>query len=631
MVRREMTKLESEKVRGLRPAIIGVSFFAILFLSFVNLYAQDFKIRSFLDKAVIGLNQQFELQIELSGSNANGAPQPAPPDVTTFARYLGSQTSTNMQFVNGKMSVNVTYTYHYLATAEGKYQIPPVKYDFKGESYSTDAIAVEIIKQQHSPARPLQSRQPGQDSRASQQQNLDEQLFLRATIDKEQVFQNEAVIVSYKLYFAVNVNNYGISELPNTVGFWSEEFELPSTPKVYNETVNGRQFRVAEIKKVALFSQGPGEKKLDPLVVECEVQMPRKRGRRSQFDSFFDDPFFGFAQTVRKTLASNELTLKVLPLPEKGKPRDFSGAVGNFAISASTDKQRTKTNEAITLKVRLSGSGNMKILPQPRIDFPADFEVYDPKIVENFKRADNQVSGSKTFEYVLIPRFPGRQTINPIRFTYFDVAGKRYKTVTTSPLDIVVEKGEQQFVATGMASSKEDVKFIGQDIRFIQMHLPEFSRIGNAFYKSRVFFLLIGLPLLALAGAHFQQRQQQRLSSNVAYARSRKANQMAVKRLKKARKELDSGNAKSFYSEVSTALMGFIGDKLNVSAAGLIVDEVAQMLRQRGIGDEVVNAYLDCLKTCDFQRFAPNRSSNGDMKTLFDQARHAIITLERHI
>lgn len=603
---------------------------SILIFSFSSLsLAQNLELDAYVNRTTVGVNEQFELSVELSGSDANDAPQPAVPDLGDFATYLGSGSSTNMQIVNGQMSVSKIYTHHFMAVRDGKFQIPPIRLQFKGKEYTTDAIDIEVVKGQTRTTPPPTSgrRTPGESSA-----DLSELLFLKATVNKRQVFQNEPVIVSYKIYTAVSVSNYGISQLPNMVGFWSEEFELPQRPRLYAETVNGRQYKVAEIKKMALFPQGPGNKTIEPMTIECEVQIPRQRRSRDPFNSFFDDPFDSFFnRTVRQTVTSNAISIEVMPLPAVGKPGNFSGAVGNFSLGASVDKNAVKTNEAVTLTVKISGSGNIKIVPQPEINFPVDFEVYDPKIQENINRKGGQISGAKVFEYVMVPRYAGKQVIKPVTLSYFDLSTKTYRTLRTEPLEISVAKGNDEFVSIGAAGSKEDVKLIGQDIRYIQMRMPEFERIDTVFYKKTIFFVLLGFPLVVLAGALGYRRHQEKLSTNVAYARSRKANQMATRRLKKAGQEMKAGNPKAFYAEVSSALMGFIGDKLNVASAGLVTDEVNSMLHQRGIDEETVTNYIACLQTCDYKRFAPSDANNGEMKEFFARAKQAIISLDKEI
>jgi len=601
---------------------------AATFLMWVStLSAQDLKISAEVNRTEIGLNQQFELTVELSGADAQRAPQPGLPDISGFAAFLGTSSSQNIQLINGQMSVTKSFSHHYVATKVGKFQIPPVTLDYKNNRYATEPIDIEIVAGQSSPT----PNSPGSRKAPTDAEELSELLFLKAESNKRTVYENEAVILTYKIYYALPLRGGSISQLPNMVGFWSEEFPAPQQPRVNMEVINGRQFQVQEIKKVALFSQGAGTKTLEPLAVDCEVQLQSRQSRRDIFDSFFDDPFFGLGRTVRQTIRSNPITITVLPLPEAGKPVDFSGAVGSFSISATVDKNNVKTNEAIKFKVKLAGSGNIKILPQPKIDFPGDFEVYEPTVTENIQRDNIQIAGDKTFEYVLIPRFPGNQTIKPVAFSYFDLANKSYQRVTTDALDISVSKGSESFVSVPLASSKEDVKFIGQDIRFIQLRMPQFQKMGAVFYKTAVFFISLTLPLLALVGAFGYRRHLDKLSSDEAYARSRKANKMALKRLGEANTQMRKGDPKAFYAEVSKALMGFIGDKLNVSAAGLITEEVETMLRRRGISEAVVQEYLDCLKTCDFMRFAPSESDNGQMKVLFEKARKALINLDKRI
>lgn len=587
---------------------------------------QDLQINATVSRNIINVDEQFQVDVELSGSEANQAPQPQRPDLSEFASYLGSGSSTSMQIINGQMSVSKTFTYHFVATKAGTFTIPPVRLTFEGKNYSSQPLKVRVGKGRSGNASP---GSPGQTPDSAAPNDDPEKLFLKAIPNKRRVYQNEPVVVSYKIYTAVSVQNYGISELPNPVGFWSEEFDLPKRPRLHDEMVNGIRYRVAEIKRLALFPQGPGQKTLDPLTIECEVQMPRSRSRRDIFDNFFNDPFFG--RTVRKSVRSNPVTIDVKPLPEADKPADFSGAVGSFSISGEIDKTRIKANEAITYKVTISGTGNIKIIPEPDLDLSSDFEVYDPEIIENINRNSDVISGSKTFEYVLIPRFAGDYTIRPTTFSFFDLRSQSYRTVSTEPVDVTVSEGDQGYAGVSAPSSKEVVKLIGQDIRFIQMRMPEFEERGSVFYKSFFFYVVLVVPFFAIAGAFMYRRHQDKLSSNVAYARNRKANQMALKRLKKANKQMREGNPREFYGEVSKALMGFIGDKFNVSAAGLITDEVNEILKQHGVNPDIVTEYISCLQTCDYQRFAPSESDNGEMNAFFEKARTAITNLEKSL
>ena len=599
---------------------------ALILLSAVSLRAQNIEFNANLNRQVVGLNEQFELILEISGSDAGDVDQPPVPDVNGFARFIGSSQASNFQFINGRMSTSKTYTLHFMATKEGKHQIPRISFQHDGKSYSTGPLALEIVARRSTrpPARtPSQQPKSPDDS----EQDLSELLYLNATVDKKRVYLNEPVVVTYRIYTALSVTNYGISQIPNTVGFWSEEFDTGKRPSVYTETVNGRAYKVAVIKKMALFPQSPGKKELGPMVVDCEVQLPASRKRSDPFDSFFSDSFF--RRTVTRTISSNLATIEVLPLPEENKPADFSGLVGNFSISATVDRNTTKTNEAITLKTKISGTGNVKIIPQPAFDIPADFESYEPKVVEDIRRNNNLISGSKTFEYVLIPRFAGQHRIKPIALSFFDPMSKRYNRISTDAIDITVEKGVDQYTGVGIATSKEDVRFIGQDIRFIQTRLPDFARHGVVIYKRWYFFFLLIVPWIAVASVFAVRRHQDKMLSNVAYARSRKASQMANRFLKTAGRKMSAGNPREFYSEVSKALMGFLADKLNVAAAGLITDNAQQLMQDRNVAPDTIDGYIDCLRTCDYQRFAPSDSDNGEMQSFLERAKQAIIELDR--
>ena len=580
--------------------------------------AQELTLQAYVDRTQIPLNQQFSLTVELSGRDAQRAPEPAVPDLSDFAVFLGTSSGMSTQIINSQISVSRTFTHRYVATKEGSFTIPAIQIAYRGKTFQTQPIPIQIVKAQT----------PGSRSSSN---NLEDLLFLKALVNKRRVYQNEPVIVTYKIYTAVNIQSYGIKQLPNTVGFWSEEFTMPARPPLSSEIINGRRFRVATIRKIALFPQEPGEKTLDPMIVECEVRLPRQRRSRDPFESFFDDPFFSLGRTVTRSVASNRVKIEVLPLPEANRPLDFSGAVGRFTLSAEVDKSRVKTNEAVTFKLTISGVGNIQILPEPKVSWPSDFEVYDPKITEKVNRSGAQITGSKTYEYVLIPRYPGAQVIKPVSFSYFDLREQAYKTLSSPSIQLNVVRGDEPLVHVPMAASKEDVELIGQDIRFIQTRLPEFQRIGDVFYKRLGFAATLAFPLLALAGALVYRRHQERLSADVAYARSRKANQMALKRLRQANKALRHGDSKAFYAEVSKALTGFIADKLNVPAAGLITDEVASLLQAKNIRPETITQYLDCLRTCDFKRFAPTDADESEMKAFFEQARKAIIALEKEL
>lgn len=595
---------------------------------FMPLFSADIEITTSVDRTVVGVNQTFTLTIEISGEKVNKVGDPKVPDLSAFAVSMGnSGTSQNIQVINGKMSISKSMNFSYMASTIGKFTIPPAVIDFNGKVYRSKPIQIEVVKSS------TPSQQPGNRGTRTTPQSgpanqIDqENLFLRVTANKRKVYVNEPVVLSYKIYTNVTVTQYGISELPSTAGFWVEEFPLGNQPKTYEEIYNGRKFVVAEIRRVAMFPTDAGKKTITPMEIECSVRVQTRR--RSVFDSFFDDPFFG--RSVRKSVSSQPVSIEVMPLPDEGKRSNFSGLVGNFNISASVDKKNVKTNDAISLKVRISGNGNVKMIPTPVVNIPPDFEKYPPKESQSIKRSEQGVTGSKTFEYVLIPRYPGRQIIQPIKFSYFDVNKKKYQYLQTPELVINVEKGSEDFISVGSGLSKEEVKLLGRDIRYIQRGSPEFQKIGAAFHKSYYFILLLVMPVVLILSSLGYRRHMDKIQENEAYARSRRANQLAMKRLHKAKKLLNENTQKEFYAEVANSLMGFLGDKFNIAAAGIITDEVEGLMKKHNIPEHVISQYLACLQMCDYQRFAPSSAKQDEMEQFFTQAKNAIVTLEKVI
>jgi hypothetical protein len=613
------------KGRPLFRIIFIISF--IVCLSTVA-FGTDIEIKTSIDRTKVGLNQNFKITVDISGAKADNAGNPQMPDISAFAAYMGSSgTSSNIQIINGRMSVSKSHSFTYRAITMGKFTIPGASIKFKGKEYRSKSIQINVVKAATQQPRTQQRRTQSPSTNQSTGQVDGNNLQLKATASKRQVYVNEPVILTYKIYTRVSVTQYGIIKLPNTAGFWVEEYDIGNQPQTHEEIINGQKYIVAEIKRMALFPTDAGKKKIGAMEIECNVRVQTKR--KSIFDSFFDDPFFG--RSVRKLVNSNPVTINVLPLPADNKPSNYSGLVGNFNITSNVDKKRVKTNEAISLKIEISGSGNIKMIPDPKIELPTDFEQYSPKISEKISRTDRGITGSKTFEYVLVPRYPGVQKIKPIEFSYFDVKTKSYKTIRTKEILVNVEKSGDQFVKITSGHSKEDVKYLGQDIRFIQQGIQNFKKIGSHFYKKIFFLLILVLPLIAVTVSYGHRRHLDKISGNIAYARSRKANQMAMKQLSKAKKYLSPNTQKHFYAEVSNSLMGFLGDKLNIPAAGIITDEVEDLMKKKNVKDDVIKQYLLCLKMCDYQRFAPSEAQLEEMKIFFDEAKQAIVALEKVI
>lgn len=575
-----------------------------------------------IDQTQIGLNEDFTLSIEVSGSNAG---QPQLPEMESFARLAGTSSSQSIQIINGRMSSSHTYHYTFIAIAAGKFEIGPVEVEAGGQVYRSQPIRIEIAQGAAGGQPPAPGAAPAPQTDPTVK--AESSIFLRAEVDRKQVYQNQPVIVTFKIYTARNIRNYGNAKIPSFTGFWVEDYPMPRQPRTYQQVINGQRFLVAEIKRTALFPQSAGKNTIESMSLECGVQAQSRRRSRDLFDSFFDDPFF--APMERVAIASRPVEIEVLPLPAAGKPAHFSGAVGDYSITASVDRTTAKANEAITLKVRIAGQGNIKTLPPPQMDLPLDFEVYDPKVSQQVDTENAQISGSKSWEYVLVPRYAGAHEIKPIALHYFDPRTKQYAVANTKPITLTIEPGSAEYANAAFGgASKEDVKLLGQDIRFIATGALPLQRMGARNYTSAWFLTLLALPVLGFIGAWFWQRHQAKLTTNVAYARSRKATRAAQKQLHTANKLLQANDSKGFYAEVQRALMGFLGNKLNVAEAGLVTDDIAQLLQGKNVAPELISNYLACLHTCDFQRFAPATANGGEMQQFYDKARSVIEELE---
>ena len=600
---------------------------ALFFACFaVRLFAQDLAVRSSVDRNVIALGQQFTLSVEISGKSADKASDPQLPGMDPFAAYVGSGSSQNIQLMNGRMSLSRTINYYFMATAVGKYQIGPVQVTAEGKKAATIPISVEIVQGTQPAAVPPAGA--AQSQAASRSGPVEGDVFIRAVANKRQVFQNEPVTVSYKLYTVRNIASVGFVKLPATAGFWSEEFAIPQQPVPATEMVEGKKFTVFLIKKLALFPMAPGAKTVEPMVMDCEVQVPRRRSN-DPFSDFFDDPFFSSARVERRRIQSNPVTVQVNALPEDGKPRDFSGLVGQFRIRGSVDRTAIQTNEAVSLKIVVEGEGNLRVLKEPPVVLPSDFETYPPKAVESINRSGASISGSKAFEYVMVPRIAGSYEIRPVPLSYFDPSQRRYFTVQTPGWNFVVSQGKGGSTSMPVGLSKEEVRLIGQDIRFIKTNETDFSAIGSAYYRAFWFYGVLVAPLLALGTGVLYRRHRDRLIGDVAYARGRRASRSVRRRFAAAHGLSKRESAQAFYAEMSRAMMGFLGDKLNVAEAGMISADIRNTLAGKGIAEDVLAGYFDCLEVCDRMRFSPSEADEKEMTGFLEKAEKAVSRLDR--
>jgi hypothetical protein len=587
-------------------------------------FAQDVTFQGSVDKNPVGVNDQFTLTFSLSSSGAGGGQNMKLPDLGNFRMMSGPNQSSSMQFINGAVSSSVSYSYVLAPKEIGKFTIGSASIDVGGKTYHSNPISLEVVK--GSPKPKQQAAAP--DDISGQ---IGDNLFLRATVSKTHIIQGEQVNLAYKLYSRVSLLDVREDKASNLVGFWGEELERPKDAPPAVEVVNGKQYRVFTIKQMALFPTQSGTLEISPMALKANVQVQTRRSL-DPFDSFFSNPF---GRSAVVDIKSEPVKIKVDPLPP-GAPLDFKGAVGKFAMSTAVDKKSTRTNEPVTLKVTISGTGNIKLLESPAVELPSDFEQYSPKVSDNISRPEGLVSGSKTFEYLLIPRYPGLKVIKPVTFSYFDLGKKEYVRLRSPQIELNVEQGAASPAPLVAGGSQEDVRLLSQDIRFIKVGQTAFLRPGEHLYSTPGFIVLLLLPLAALAGAFVYSRQRQAVLQDQVGYRNRKAMKVAQKGLKQAayllKESAGTPNTKQrlrFYAEVSRALWKYLGDKLNIPQADFSVEGAIAGLSRRDVGADLQQSLRMVLESCDMARFAPTSMGLATMEKTYEEARRIIVELER--
>ncbi len=451
-------------------------------------------------------------------------------------------------------------------------------------------------------------------------------LFVTASVNKTRVYEQEAILLTYKIYTSVDLRAFDNIKLPDFKGFHSQEIELPNNRKWGLEHYKGRNYQSTIYRQFVLFPQQTGKLTIDAARFDASIAVVSNQSI-DPFDAFFNGGR-NFVE-VKKSLFTPKLTIDVQSLP--AKPSNFSGGVGEFDITSSVNASNIKTNEAITIKLVISGTGNLKLLTNPEVKFPEDFEIYDSKTENKFRLTNAGLSGSKVIEYLAIPRNPGDYKIPAIEFTYFDIKSQSYKTLKTEDYQIHVEKGTGDATQTVVNfSNKEELKVLNEDIRFIKQNDVVLVPRGQFFFGTFVYWMLYIVPLIIFIILFIIYRKQIAANANVARVRIRKANKVAVKRLKLSRKFLSANQKNEFYDEALKALWGYVSDKLNIPVSRLSKDNVEDELRNYGVSDELIKDFLDVLNNCEFARFAPSEM-NLSMNKIYEEALAIISKMENSI
>lgn len=609
-----------------------IIFFILLFsLSGLQMQAAevDFKVSA---PAQVRLGERFRLTYQINAD----VDQFTPPSLSGLQILSGPSRGQNssIQIVNGKVSqnINISYTYILAATQEGKVEIPAAKIKVNGKSYQSKPRSINVVKAGKSPNTSPQTQSSSKKSDGKLNAN---DVYIKAFANKSSAYLGEQIIVSYRIYTKVPVSNLSIDKLSSFNGFWNVEL-LENNGKLNqrNEIINGEEYIVADLKRTALFPQKTGKLEIEPMSLSCVVQVQTSNKRTSSndpfFDSFFNDPFFSNNyRNIEKTLFSNQLNLEIKDLPRANKPVNYTGAVGQYSLGSNIDHRELMANEAITLKYTISGQGNVDLLPDLNVNFPPDFEVYDPKISTKTRKNKDGISGYKTYEYTVIPRSAGTYNIPSVEFSFFDPVKKQYKELSSDSYEIKVNKSNntnQQNVTYG-GSSKEDIRYIGKDIRYIFLMPFELEAYEHFFFGSYLFYILLISPIIIMLIIILIWQRERKRKGNTSLMKNKNATKIAKKRLKKSHEFLKAHQEADFYNEIGQALWGYVSDKFNIPQSELSSDTVNDKLSEKGVNKEVLNEFIDTLNNSEFARFAPG-DKDSMMEKVYQQGLNIISKIE---
>lgn len=596
-----------------------VLFITLIAYSIQTLAGNDISFTASAPETVV-VGEQFRLSYTATTTQVNSLQLPSIKD---FEILIGPNRSLSIQSINGNTSESATYTYILMAKEVGEYTIPGASAEVDGKQMVSNSVKIKVLPQdQASDAK----SSDGSGSSSSQSSVSDKDLFVTATVNKASVYEQEAFLLTYKIYTRESNLRLNNQKLPDFKGFHSQEVEMPTNAKWTQEHYKGRNYFTTIYRQFVLFPQQVGKLSIEPALFQMTVE----KAVRS------DDPFDAFFNggsnviTINKNLTTPKITINVNPLPA-GKPSDFSGGVGDFNISSSINSKEIKTNDAITIKLIISGTGNLKLLNNPEIKFPEDFEIYDPKVDNQVKLTREGLTGNKVIEYLAIPRHAGNYKIPGTSFSYFDIRSKTYKTLKTEDYVVNVQKGSgnaEQVVAN--FTNKEDLKVLGEDIRYIKQNDVTLRPKGSFFYSTTTYWLFYIIPAVIFVLSIIVYRKKASENANVTKMRTKKANKVAIKRMRLANKLLSENKKDEFYDEVLKALWGYISDKLNIPVSCLSKDNIEEKLKSCNVNEDLITEFIDTLNECEFARFAPG-DENQAMDKVYSSSIEVISKMENSI
>lgn len=565
----------------------------------------------------IGVGEQFRLTYTVNTQNVSGFRAGHIPDALEVLMGPSTSSQSSFQMVNGHTSSSSSITYTYIVTAnkKGVFTIPPAHISVKGRTITSNSLRIHVTGSGSNAQR--QNDQPRMRAAGSRISGAD--LFIKVSANKRRVHEQEPVLLTYKVYTLVDLTQLN-GKMPDLKGFHTQEVPLPQQKSFKLETVNGRPYRTVTWSQYVMFPQVTGKLTI-PAITFDGIVVQQNRSV-DPFEAFFNGGS-GYVE-VKKKIKAPGLTIEVDPLPTR--PANFSGGVGRFSISAQLNKPTVKANNPVSLRVIVSGIGNLKLVKEPVVNFPKDFDKYDAKITDQTKLTANGVEGNMIFDIMAVPRHQGNFTIAPVELVYYDTGSNAYKTIRTQPIALNVEKGDGSGSMSDF-TGQGDVEQLNKDIRYIKTGPTSLHGIDEFFFGSVGYWVSLAILLVAFISLFVIFRQRAIDNANVVKMRGKKANKVATRRLRKASKLMLEGKAGEFYDEVLHALWGYVGDKLNIPVENLSRENISQCLAERGVESSTVSHFIGALDECEFERYAPG-DVKGNMNKTFEAAMTAIMQIE---
>ena len=574
----------------------------------------------------VSVGEQFRLTYTVNTQNATDFRAGDIPGELEVLIGPNRSMQSSYQMINGhtSSSSSITYTYIVCATKNGSFTIPPAHVVVGGKTIVSNVLNIKVSgSPQSSSGSGGSSRQRRQDEqgeiRDAGSQISGSDLFIKVSANKKRVYEQEPILLTYKVYTLVGLTSLR-GDMPDLKSFYTQEVSLPTQKSFSIETFNGRPYRTTTWSQYVMFPQMTGKLQIPSITFEGIVVQQNRN--IDPFEAFFNGGS-GYIEVKKKIIAPG-IDIEVVPLPER--PAGFSGGVGHFTVSASLSKTETKANDPVSVRITVSGKGNLKLVKQPQIELPKDFDKYEPKVTDKTKLTTAGIEGSMIYDILIVPRHQGHYEIPPVSLTYFDTTTKSYKTVTSGPLKLDVAKGSGPGSMSDY-SGQQDLQELSRDIRYIKTGDVRQQGIDEFFFGSTAYWITLAIMALVFITLFVIFRQRAIENANVTKRRAGKANKVATKRLKKASKLMADNKPGEFYDEVLRALWGYVGDKLNIPVEQLSHDNISQRLSDRGVGEETIAQFIGALDECEFERYAPG-DPKGNMNKVYEKAMTAIEQIE---